>query len=498
MTHSLSSGAGFSLRGASAPSGRQPSNGRQAAFKGRRGLEARPTLWLLLVFASFLHAESADQIWSAGHLVTMDAQHRVIENGAVAVRGANIIALGPRAEIEAKYTAPAHLDRPDAILMPGLINTHTHAAMSLLRGIADDRTLQDWLEHYIFPAEKKNVTPQFVFDGTRLACLEMMLSGTTTFTDMYYFEDRVAEAAKEAGLRGVVGDTVIAFPSPDAKTPDDALAWTEQFLRRYRDDPLIVPAVAVHSPYLASAETLRKARALANRYNAPLLIHVSETKRENEDSEKAHGMSPAKYLGSLGFLSGRTVAAHGVWLSDDDIALFAAHGTGVAHCPGSNMKLASGVAPVTKMLAAGVAVGLGTDGPAGSNNDFDLMRDMYLAAVVQKVFTANPQALPAPQAIELATMGSARVLGMQSIIGSLEPGKRADMITLRLDRPHAVPMYDVYSQIVYALTGSDVEDVMVNGKVVVRSGVSTTLDATRVMSIAREYQSRISSSLSAR
>ena len=493
MIRSLSR-AGFSLRRCfSTASLDRPASTR---FESRRGLKPAP-LWALL-FACLLHAQTADQIWTARYVVTMDAQYRVIENGAIAVRGPNIVALGPRADIEAQYTAPTHLDRPDAILMPGLINTHTHAAMSLFRGIADDRTLQDWLQHYIFPAEKKNVTPQFVFDGTRLACLEMMLSGTTTFTDMYYFEDRAAEAAKEAGLRAVAGDTVIAFPSPDAKTPDDALAWTEQFLKRYRDDPLIVPAVAVHSPYLASAETLQKARALANRYNAPLLIHVSETKRENEDSEKAHGMSPAKYLDSLGFLSGRTVAAHGVWLSDADIALFREHGVGVAHCPASNMKLASGVAPVTKMLAAGLAVGLGTDGPAGSNNDFDLMRDMYLAALAQKVFTGNPQALPARQALELATMGSARVLGMQSMIGSLEAGKRADMITLRLDRPHAVPMYDVYSQIVYALTGSDVEDVMVNGRVVVRSGVSTTLDAARVMSIAREYQARISSSLSAR
>src|SRR5579884_2452685 len=220
----------------------------------------------LLALAALLRGETADQIWTSAYVVTMDAQRRVIENGAVAVRGADIVAVGPRADIEAKYQARARLDRPNAILIPGLINTHTHAAMSLLRGIADDRTLQDWLEHYIFPAEAKNVTPQFVLDGTRLACLEMMLSGTTTFTDMYYFEDRVAQGAKEAGLRGVVGDTIIAFPSPDAKTPADALAWTERFIGEYRSDPLIVPAVAVHSPYLASAETIGRARALADRY----------------------------------------------------------------------------------------------------------------------------------------------------------------------------------------------------------------------------------------
>src|SRR5579884_3228050 len=436
----------------------------------------------LLALAALLRGETADQIWTSAYVVTMDAQRRVIENGAVAVRGADIVAVGPRADIEAKYQARARLDRPNAILIPGLINTHTHAAMSLLRGIADDRTLEDWLEHYIFPAEAKNVTPQFVLDGTRLACLEMMLSGTTTFTDMYYFEDRVAQAAKEAGMRGVVGDSVIGFPAPDAKTPAEALAWTEKFLVRFHDDPLVTPAVAVHSIYTNSAETLRAARALASRYDAPLLIHVSETKRENDDCERAHHMSPAAYLDSLGVLQPRTVAAHGVWLSEADMKLFREHGVGVAHCPASNMKLASGVAPVGQMIAAGVAVGLGTDGPAGSNNDFDMMRDMYLAALLQKVSTGNPRALPAMQALELATMGSARVLGMEKVIGSLEAGKRADMVVLRLDRPHAVPMYDVYSQIIYALTGSDVEDVMVNGKTIVRDGASLTLDAGRVMS----------------
>lgn len=466
--------------------------------RGVRGRLSTRLVAILFGLALLARADTADQIWTARWVITMDAQRRVIENGAVAVRGAKIIAVGPRSEIDAHFQAATRLDRPGAILMPGLINTHTHAAMSLLRGIADDRTLQDWLEHYIFPAEKRNVTPEFVFEGTRLACLEMMLSGTTTFTDMYYFEDRVAEAAEQAGLRGVVGDTVIAFPSPDAKTPAEALSWTERFIRDYRNHPLIVPAVAVHSPYLDSAETLKKARALADKYSMPLLIHVSETKRENDDSMKEHGMSPARWLDSLGVLGGRTVAAHGVWLSDDDIQIFAARGAGVAHCPASNMKLASGVAPILKMLKAGIAVGLGTDGPAGSNNDFDLMRDMYLAADLQKISTMNPLALPAPQAVEMATMGSARVLGMQNSIGSLEPGKLADMIILRLDRPHAIPMYDVYSQVVYALQGSDVQDVMVNGRAVVRDGASLTLDAARVMEIAREYQKRVVSSLSGR
>jgi 5-methylthioadenosine/S-adenosylhomocysteine deaminase len=471
---------------------------RRCVNQARRPCRLSRWIVVLLALGASAHAEAVDQIWTARYVVTMDAQRRVIENGAVAVRGAKIVAAGPRSEIDAHYQAARHLDRPDAILMPGLINTHTHAPMSLLRGIADDRTLQDWLEHFIFPAEKKNVTPEFVLEGTRLACLEMMLSGTTTFTDMYYFEDRVAQAAKEAGMRGVAGTTIIAFPSPDAKTPADALAWTERFLRDFRNDPLIVPSVSIHSPYLDSADTIQQARALANRYSAPLLIHVSETEKENEDSTKAHGMSPARWLDSLGALSGRTVAAHGVWLSDEDIAIFRRHNVGVAHCPASNMKLASGVAPVLKMLAAGVAVGLGTDGPAGSNNDLDLMRDMYLAAGLQKVFSRNPRALPAIQAVELATLGGARVLGMEQAIGSLEAGKLADMITLRLDRPHAVPMYDVYSQIVYALQGSDVRDVMVNGGMIVRDGASLTLNSTRVMSTARDFRRRIAASLGER
>ncbi|HZU24679.1 MAG TPA: amidohydrolase [Bryobacteraceae bacterium] len=443
-------------------------------------------------------AQTADQIWTAGYVVTMDAQRRVIADGAVAVSGKKIIAVGPRADIVSRFPGAARLDRPQAILMPGLINTHTHAAMTLLRGIADDRTLQDWLEHYIFPAEKKNVTPEFVLDGTRLACLEMLLSGATTFTDMYYFEDRVAQAAKEAGMRAVVGDTIISFPSPDAKSPADALAWTENFIRQYRGDPLIVPAVAVHSPYLDSPETLKQARALADKYGAPLLIHVSETQRENEDSMKAHGMSSAQWLDSLGVLGPRTVAAHGVWLSDEDIGIFRRRGVGVAHCPASNMKLASGVAPVLRMLAAGLNVGLGTDGPAGSENDMDMMREMYLAPVLQKVSSRNPRSLPARQAVEMATLGGARVLGMGASIGSLEADKSADMITLRLDRPHAVPMYDVYSQIVYALQASDVEDVMVNGRTLIRDGASLTLQAGRIMDTAREYQKRIAASVEQR
>jgi 5-methylthioadenosine/S-adenosylhomocysteine deaminase len=450
-----------------------------------------------LLFVAALAGESADWIWTGGYVVTMDAQRRVIENGAVAIRGQRILAAGPRAEIERRYQAGRRLDRPAAILAPGLISAHTHAAMSLLRGIADDLRLRDWLEHYIFPAEKRNVSPDFVRWGTRLGCLEMLLSGTTTFTDMYYFEDVVAEATREAGMRGVLGETIIGFPSPDAKTPQEALAFTERFLTRFHGDALIVPAVAPHAIYTNSDDTLRACRALANRHGAPLLIHLSETKRENDDCLAKRGTTPTKALDALGLFDGRTVAAHAVWTDEADLAILKARGVGIAHCPSSNMKLASGVAPVTRMLALDLAVGLGPDGPAGSNNDFDLFEEMDLAAKLQKVFTGDPRNVPAEAALEMATIRGARALGMEKEIGSLEPGKRADLISIRLDRPHAVPLYNVYSQMVYALKGSDVEDVMVNGRLLVKDARPLTLNAAEIEARAREYRRKVEASLKA-
>ena len=441
------------------------------------------------------YAEPVDWIYTARYVVTMDAQHRLIDDGAVAVRGERIVGVGKRADIDQQFQAAHRLDRPEALLMPGLINTHTHAAMSLLRGIADDLHLQEWLEKYIFPAEAKNVTPDFVLWGTRLACLEMMLSGTTTFVDMYYFEDRVAQATKEAGMRGVLGETILKFKSPDSATPADALAFTEKFLREYQGDSLIVAAPAPHAIYTNDDATLRCARKLADKYGVPVVIHLSETKRENDDSIQMRGMTPTRLLEILGVLNGPTIAAHGVWLDDADMRILKAHGTGIAHCPSSNMKLASGVAPVVKMLNLGITVGVGTDGPAGSNNDFDLMEEMNLAADLQKVSSGDPTVLNAEQAVAMATIAGARVAGLEKEIGSLESGKRADLIALRLDRPHAVPLYNVYSQIVYALKGSDVQDVVVNGRAIVRDGRSLTLDQTLVLSKAKEYAAKVAASL---
>jgi 5-methylthioadenosine/S-adenosylhomocysteine deaminase len=448
-----------------------------------------------LLLVSSLFAEQADWIWSARYVITEDAAHRVIEQGAVAVRNGAILAVGPKAEIDARFQARLRLDRPDAILAPGLIDTHTHAAMSLFRGIADDRKLQDWLEKYIFPAEAKNVTPDFVRWGTRLGCLEMLLSGTTTFTDMYYFEDVVAETSKEAGMRGVLGETIIGFPVADAKTPTESLAFTEKYLNRFAGDSLIVPAVAPHALYTNSDETLKAARALANRHHAPLVIHVAETRKENEDTLAARHMTAVQTLESLGVFDGRTVAAHCVWVNEGDMAILKKRGVGVAHCPSSNMKLASGVAPVVRMLQLGIDVGLGPDGPAGSNNDFNMFEEMDLAAKLQKVITLDPQVLPAGQALEMATIGGARVLGMEKEIGSLEPGKRADMITVRLDRPNAEPLYDPISQMVYALKGEDVRDVMVNGKPVVEDGKILTLNEAQILKKAEEYRESVSRSL---
>jgi len=450
---------------------------------------------LLLLLATSTFAEHADWIWTGRYVITMDAGSRVIDDGAVAIQGAKILAVGTRRDIDARFQARHRLDRPNAILSPGFIDTHTHAPMSLLRAIADDKRLQDWLQNYIFPAEARNVDAEFVRWGTRLACLEMAQYGTTTFTDMYYFEDTVAEATREAGLRGVLGQTIIGFPAPDYKTPEAALSGTERYILRFKDDPLIVPAVAPHSVYTLSDEPLKASRALASRYGVPLLIHLSETKKENEDLMAKRKMTPTQLLDTLGVLNGRTLAAHGVWLNDNDLDILKRHGTGLAHCATSNTKLASGIARVVEILRRGMSMGLGTDGFAGSNDGADLMQEMGLAAKLQKVTTSNPEALPAEQALEMATIIGARALGLDRQIGSLEAGKLADIIAIALSGPEAAPLYNPYSALVYSLKSKDVSDVMVNGRMIVENRNMLTLNRNLVMAKAAEYQRRISESL---
>ncbi|HUK31039.1 MAG TPA: amidohydrolase [Candidatus Acidoferrum sp.] len=438
------------------------------------------------------------ELITARYVVTMDASRRIIEDGAIAMQGDLIVAVGTRTELLAKYGPElVVIAAPDGLIMPGLINGHTHAAMTLFRGIKDDVTLQDWLQNYIFPAEARNVTEDFVTWGTRLGVLEMLHGGTTTYTDMYYFEDAVARETKAAGMRGVLGETFIDFPAPDNKTHADALAYTEAFLKHWQGDPLIHAAVAPHSIYTCSEQTLRDAASLARRYHAPIVIHVSETKKEVDDSRAAHNMSPVAWLDHLGVLGPDVVAAHCIWLESADISLLAKSHTGCVNNPSSNMMLASGVAPVPTMLAAGVPVGLGTDGPAGSNNDLDMMEEMDLAAKLQKISRMDPQALSALQAVEMATTGGAKAIHLEKEIGSLEPGKKADLIVIGLNAPHAVPMYDIYSQIVYALKASDVRDTIIGGRIVVQDGKVLTLNEAEILAKAREIAERVKKSLAA-
>jgi 5-methylthioadenosine/S-adenosylhomocysteine deaminase len=459
-------------------------------------LPRRSVLFSLAAASAFAQTRKrADWLLSAGTVVTMDAERRVIPDGAVALAGGEILAVGTKAELLRQYAPQRVLDRPEAILLPGLINTHAHASMSLLRGIADDKRLQDWLENYIFPAEARNVTKDFCYQGARLACLEMMLSGTTTYADMYYFEEEVARATQEAGLRGVLGQTVIGFPVADAKTPPEALARCEAFMKQFAGNPLISACVAPHAMYTNSRETLVACRALADKYKTPLIIHLSETQRENDDMRKAHGKSPTQTLADWGIFDGPTLAAHVIWVDEADRRVLAAKGVGISHCPSSNMKLASGVAPVTQQLAAGLHVGLGTDGPAGSNNDFNLFEEMDLASKLQKITQMDPTALPARTVLEMATLHGAAAVGKAGKLGVLAAGALADLIFVRCNVANASPVFDVYSQLVFASKGSDVSDVFVQGRPIVRQGESLTLKTAEILAQASKYQKQIVLSL---
>lgn len=424
----------------------------------------------------------------------MDAAGNVYSPGAIALRGNTIVAVGPLADVDRRYRARRRLSRPRSLLVPGLINAHAHVPMSLLRGIADDRRLDDWLENYIFPAEAKNVSREFCFWGTQLACAEMLLAGVTTFVDMYYFEEEIARATKLAGMRGVLGQTMIQFPVADAKTPAEARSRTEAFFRAYADDGLITPAIAPHALYTNSEADLRAARALANQYKRPLVIHIAETRKELEDMRAKFGKSPVAVLAEWGIFDGPTISAHTIWVDDSDIQILARHKVGLAHCPSSNMKLASGVAPVVKQRAAGLAVGLGTDGPAGSNNDFHLLEELDLAAKLQKVTQMDPQVLNAQEALRMATSEGAKAIH-QPNIGSLESGKFADFAIWNLDTAHATPTFDPYSTLVYSAKSADVTDVFVHGRILVRDRKLLTVNLPAVLAKAREIEQAVRRSL---
>ena len=450
---------------------------------------------ILLLLASISHVsagEKVDLLVDGGTIVTMDASRNVLENSAIAVRGERILDLGPSREIKKRYDAKRLIPAQGTLIIPGLINTHNHAPMTLLRGIADDLKLDEWLQKYIFPIEARNVTKDFVEWGTALACVEMIRSGTTTYADMYYFEDQVAEVTARTGMRGVLGETIIQYAAPDSRTPEDALAYTESFIKRWKSSSLIIPAVAPHAAYTNSAETLKACKLLADQYNVPIMIHVSETQDEMAQIRNKYGMSPTRWLETLGILGPDVLFNHGVWLSEEDLAIVKKHGVSISHNPESNMKLASGTAPVPRMLSLGIDVGLGTDG-AASNNNLDIFEAMDFAAKLHKLINMDPTVLPAFQVLEMATIGGARALNMSRDIGSLEKGKKADFILVGTNAAHLQPLYNVYSQIVYDAKGSDVKTSVINGKVVMLNGKVLTLDETQILKKAKEYQSAVSS-----
>src|SRR5438128_1564735 len=435
-----------------------------------------------------------DMIVRGGTVVTMDDARRVIQDGAVAIKGGRITAVGSRAEIERGYGAREIIDATGKVVIPGLINGHTHVPMTLFRGLADDLDLQEWLTKYIFPAEAMNVTEQFVRAGTRLGLAEMIRGGTTTYCDMYYFEDAIADETVKAGMRGVLGETIIDFPVADNKTNPEAMAYVESFVKKWQGNPLIVPAIAPHAPYTVSEEHLKAVRAFSDRTGAPIVTHISETKREVDDSIKAKGASPIDYLNRIGFLNNRVIAAHVVWPTEEELGLLKRLGVGIIHNPQSNMKLASGVAPVPEMLKADLPVGLGTDG-AASNNDLNLWEEMDTAAKLHKLISKDPKVVSAQEAFEMATIRGARALHLEKEIGSIEKGKRADIAIVDLDDLNQTPYYNIYSDLVYAAKASDVRTVVIEGRVVMRDRRLLTLNEGTIKADARRYRERIVKSL---
>jgi 5-methylthioadenosine/S-adenosylhomocysteine deaminase len=433
--------------------------------------------------------ETVSLLITGAWVLTQNPDREVFSPGAVALKGDEIAAVGPAAALQQNYAAAKVLDYPQGLIIPGLINAHTHAAMSLFRGLADDLPLKEWLTDHIFPAERR-LNGDFVYWGTKLAVAEMLLSGTTTFCDMYLWAEQVARAAAETGIRAVVGEVLYDFPSPNYGPPAAGLAYSEELVRAYQDHPRVGVAIQPHAVYTCSPDLLQQCGDLAARLDTRLIIHLAETRQEVADCRAKYGATPVGHLHRLGLLTSRLLADHGVFLTAEDQELLAAAGAAVAHCPESNMKLASGIAPVAALLARGATVGLGTDGCA-SNNNLDLLQEMDTAAKLQKVQTLDPTALPAAAALDLATRNGARVLGLEKKVGALMPGLKGDLVVIDLDRPHLTPMYDPYSHLVYAATGADVQTVVVHGEVVVQDRRLLALDLEETMARARELAQEV-------
>jgi len=425
----------------------------------------------------------------------MDEHYTQYAPGAVAVSGNQIAAVGPEKEIRQKYQAAETLDCGGKIVMPGLVNAHTHVPMTLLRGLADDLRLDVWLLGYMMPVEREFVSPEFVRLGTKLAMAEFIRGGITAFADMYYFEEDVARATAEAGLRGVCGQTILKFPSPDAPSYEDALEYTRGFIERWKAHPLVVPAVAPHAPYTCTDEILQASAALAAEFDVPLHIHLAETALEVENMVNEHGMPVIPYVKKQHLFDAKVIAAHCVHIDEGEMHTLRQYGAGVAHNPSSNLKLASGIAPVARMLEVGLNVGIGTDGPA-SNNDLDMFEEMRLAAFLAKGSTGDPTVVPARASVDMATRMGARALHLGEITGSLEPGKRADLIVVDLSPLHNAPQFSRdpdgrYAQLVYAAKSTDVTDVMVEGRWLMRDHQLLTLDEAELLAEAQDYARRI-------
>jgi 5-methylthioadenosine/S-adenosylhomocysteine deaminase len=425
-----------------------------------------------------------------GTVLTMEPGTEPIKNGAVAVADGRIAAVGPAEELLEVGQPGDVLNAGNCLVLPGLVNTHSHLAMTLLRGIADDLPLMQWLEDHIWPVEKEQMNRETIHLGTELAAAEQLLGGVTTTTDMYFFGDEVSSVLADAGMRGVVAESLIGFATPRCATTEEMLEKQQALLEEYRDHPLITPSVAAHAPYSVQASDLVAEADLAETFEVPMQIHLSETSWEVTKLLEEKGLSPIAYLADLGVLSERTVAAHCVHVSPQDIEVLAEFEAGVSHNPVSNLKLASGISPVPELLQGGVKVGLGTDGTA-SNNTLDLLRDMQLAALLHKGTSGDPTVLPARTMIEMVTIRGAEVLGLGDRIGILSEGREADLICVSIDGPHTAPMYDPFSHMVFAARSSDVRHVMVRGTVLVRNRELKTLDSERIEAQAREFSESI-------
>jgi 5-methylthioadenosine/S-adenosylhomocysteine deaminase len=428
--------------------------------------------------------ESVDLLITDGLVLTLNANDDRFQPGIVAIRGSELVAVGPADAIQNRYRAAKTLTVPNCVVMPGLVNSHTHAAMTLFRGLADDLPLMEWLQTHIFPAEEK-LNPDWVYWGSLLACAEMVLSGTTTFCDMYLFEDKVAEAAKYAGVRALVGEVLYDFPSPHYGNIDNGLRFTEDLIQHWRGDPLVRIAVEPHAVYTCSPQLLRQCHEMASSHEVPLIIHLSENHAEVEEVMKRYGVRPVEHLERLGMLSAGLIADHCVALDHDDIALLTARNVHVVHNPESNMKLASGVAPVPRLLAGGVNVALGTDGCA-SNNNLDMMGEMDCCAKLHKAASLDPTVLPAHQVLTMATINGASALGWGERLGRLAPGMLADCIVVDFDKPHLTPCYEPVSHLVYAARGADVRHSIIHGRLVMEDRQLLTLDIEEIMAHVRD------------